>query len=116
MTEYLDRYPTMHEYAEGKRINPKLTDLISRADSIEAVASEITEERSVMNCGLDMAIKIIKALPSADAVQGEWIVKDNELVCSICGNSVSFSRTPKGWVLGKFCQSCGTRMKGGGSE
>lgn len=129
MTEYLDRYPTMHEYAEGKRINPKLTDLISRADAIEAVcgtccedgkkyekctiyrrglcadlealealpsaetheirtethgvcliskadaieavADAITEERSVMDCGLDMAIKIIKALPSADAVSRE---------------------------------------------
>lgn len=50
---------------------------------------------------------------SADAVQGEWIEKGGELVCSVCGNSVSFSRTPKGWALGKFCQSCGTRMKGG---
>lgn len=48
--------------------------------------------------------------------KGEWIEKGGELVCSVCGNSVSFSRTPKGWALGKFCQSCGTRMKGGDTE
>lgn len=52
----------------------------------------------------------------ADRPQGEWVEKGGELVCSVCGNSVSFSRTPKGWVLGKFCQSCGTRMKGGDAE
>ena len=33
--EYIDRMPSMTEYAEGKRINPKMTDLISRADAIE---------------------------------------------------------------------------------
>ncbi len=58
MTEYLDRYPTMHEYAEGKRINPNLTDLISRADAIDALYA------------YQDAVRIIKALPSADAVQG----------------------------------------------
>ena len=50
------------------------TDLISRADAIEAVADAITEERSVMNCGLDIATKIIKALPS-DEVQAKCIAE-----------------------------------------
>ena len=50
--------------------------------------------------------------PSAEAVHGEWEEKGGKLVCSVCGNSVSFSQTPKGWVLGKFCQSCGVRMDG----
>ena len=62
---------------------------------------------------IDMAIEAL----SVEDVQGEWIEKDGELVCSVCGNSVSFSRTPKGWVLGKFCQSCGAKMvKGGDTE
>ena len=60
--KYLDRYPTMHEYAEGKRINPKLTDLISRADAIEAVAS-ITMSIHLSNVICDK----LSALPSADA-------------------------------------------------
>ena len=61
----------------------------------------------------EKAIRMAIEALSAEAVQGEWIEKGGELVCSVCGNSVSFSRTPKGWVLGKFCQTCGARMKGG---
>lgn len=60
---------------------------------------------------LRMAIEALSERP-----KGDWIDKDGELVCSVCGNSVSFSRTSKGWVLGKFCQSCGTKMKGGDTE
>ena len=56
---------------------------------------------------IDMAIESLQT----KAVQGEWIENGGELVCSACGNSVSFSRTPKGWVLGKFCQTCGARMQ-----
>ena len=74
MTEYLDRYPTMHEYAEGKRIDPKLTDLISRADAIEAVRKKLQDWGSYAfedyRRGLYEAQDIIEALPSADAVQG----------------------------------------------
>lgn len=98
MTEYLDRYPTMHEYAEGKRINPKLTDLISRADAIDAFENKVSIE------GEDNAYKFglyvqgvmdkIKALPSADAVQG-WIPVEEQppvfpcLVCDAKGNQPS---------------------------
>lgn len=76
MTEYLDRYPTMHEYAEGKRINPKLTDLISRADAIEAVRKivpyVIDNDTGQWGILVNKAnvITELSALPSADAVQG----------------------------------------------
>ena len=65
--KYLDRYPTMHEYAEGKRINPKLTDLISRADAIKAVAS-ITMSIHLSDVICDKLL----ALPSADARIGDY--------------------------------------------
>lgn len=60
--KYLDRYPTMHEYAEGKRINPKLRELISKADAIETVAS-ITMSIHLS----DVICDKLMALPSADA-------------------------------------------------
>ena len=40
-------------------------------------------------------VRTYPIVPSADAVQGEWIEKGGEIVCSVCGNSVSFSRTPE---------------------
>ena len=79
MTEYLDRYPTMHEYAEGKRINPKLTDLISRADAIDAVAEEWLSEASAESPYVNeddigayrtLAENLFKDVPSAEA---NWI-------------------------------------------
>ncbi len=86
---------------------------MTREEAIEILS---VYQEGLNNWGMDRIAKAfdmaIEAL-SADALQGEWIEKGGELVCSVCGNSVSFLRTPKGWALGKFCQSCGTRMKGG---
>jgi len=48
-------------------------DLISRADAIEAVAS-ITMSIHLSNVICDK----LSALPSAEAVQGEWIRKEKE--------------------------------------
>ena len=114
-----------------------MSDLISRSDAINAVHKyfvdkinnephEIDEDGDDVFTDMKsvnalfhhnkMVSKAIKALPSAEAVQGEWVEKGGELVCSVCGNSVSFSRTPKGWVLGRFCQTCGARMYKGGEE
>jgi hypothetical protein len=85
--KYLDRYPTMHEYAEGKRINPKLTDLISRTDAVNAVhkyfvdafnnepheidedGDDVFTDMKSVNALLHhnkMVSKALKALPSAD--------------------------------------------------
>ena len=56
----------------------------------------------------------VKALPSADRPQGEWIYTNDPLrlndewACSRCGN-ISFMRT-------NFCDRCGARMKGADDE
>lgn len=52
----------------------------------------------------------VKALPSADRPQGEWIYTNDPLrlndewACSRCGN-ISFMET-------NFCDRCGAQMKG----
>ena len=119
-----------------------MSDLISRQDAIDALGEEpdiwndTEEEWAYRNAWVEH-ISAIKSLPSADAVSrddlikayekglqaqvvdltesrptGEWVEKDGECVCSECGNSVSFSWTEDGWVLGKFCQTCGAKMGG----
>lgn len=54
---------------------------------------------------------------------GRWIYEGNELVCSRCGGSVSFSRnndglalSGKAWTLGIYCQTCGAKMDEGGAD
>lgn len=60
----------------------------------------------------------VKALPSADRPQGEWIVDmaNYKSVCPVCGaKETEFIYGTEMWYgLGesKFCPSCGARMKG----
>ena len=81
-------------------------DLIKRSDAIGACAYETIECYE--------ARKAIRALPSADRPQGEWIYTNNPLrlddewECSRCGN-ISFVKT-------NFCDRCGARMKGADDE
>jgi len=106
-----------------------VTDLISRADAIEAVCREICDTRRDKcetmadgNCGI---IQRLEALPSADAVHGEWehwgspFSDESEvidtIVCSVCGaRFIEPKDEPKGEY--NYCPSCGARMYKGGDD
>lgn len=94
-------------------------DLISRADAIEAVVNahpmaeaEKGSSKQVFWVRVSDVAKALKALPSADAVHGEWHrrIVDNgynaDWVCSECGYRASYNHY-------NYCPSCGARMKGG---
>ena len=97
------------------------TDLISRTDAIEAIASASEEpnyqhEGEDWMDGLCQAEQIIDALPSAEAVQGEWIHDGQNFKggldwchCSECGCKTSAN----GLSMYNYCPNCGARMKGG---
>ena len=137
-----------------------MTDLISRADAIEAVRWETSKlGRGLLGKGdildiiealpsaeqhnkdaisregllrsweelsprgrteFDQVIMTIPALPSADAVQGEWIVREYctneldyrrwiEIECPFCGERPTYENLDNM----NFCPNCGARMKGG---
>lgn len=84
-----------------------MTDYINRADAIEAIPCGLCYDKS--NC-----VKAIEALPSADAVHGEWLhnafYSGNEYKCSVCGETFKF-------LMGaNFCPNCGARMYKGGDD
>ena len=89
-----------------------MTDLISRADAI-AYIDRVIKSGLGRYKSLNYIRKYISALPSADAVQGEWIFNPTDAIdlmfakpkCSKCGFESSDG--------GNYCPSCGARMKGG---
>jgi RNA polymerase subunit RPABC4/transcription elongation factor Spt4 len=62
----------------------------------------------------------VKALPSADRPQGEWIVSSKDSICPICGkDEAEFICGTEDWYgygLSNYCPNCGERMKGTDNE
>lgn len=97
-----------------------MSDLIRRDDAREAIEKlmEIHFDRQVV---LAKARDAIVSLPSAEAVQGEWIplVMNGEYKCSVCGRASKSDNAA--WVnipsaYWNFCPNCGADMRGGDSE
>lgn len=98
-------------------------DLISRADAIEAVhdACNYCDTCDIKDIGCSQ-INALSALPSAEAVQGEWIKTVggngwNEwyvFKCPFCGATIE-DKHYHSWKY-NFCPNCGARMYKGGGE
>ena len=89
------------------------SDLISRADAVEAVCGGCSIETK-NNCkeeGDCYEVQNLKALPSAEPKRGEWEMcedTDGEYgVCSVCGNDADFSHYGKPY---RYCPNCGAYM------
>lgn len=97
-----------------------MTDYISRADAIDAVTKLCVDGYKAKVDGYfipltDALINTLSALPSADAVQGEWILvkgsngKDYHK-CSKCLHTQEITGVKN------YCAVCGAIMKGGDDE
>ena len=90
-----------------------MSDLISRADAIDAIREECWECNNMFND--DLYMKIL-ALPSADRPSGEWQSSvDDFKICSVCGFDYCSDIAYKYFDVSRFdyCPSCGAFMKGG---
>ena len=80
-------------------------DLVRRSDAIEAV------ENNSYGMGSRASVKAIKALPSAEAVQGEWTnVGVLTVRCSNCKSEFHELEAMN------FCPNCGADMRGEDGE
>lgn len=103
-----------------------MSDLIRREDAINVVG-EIETMRLKGQIDLTYAptIKRLKAIPSADRPQGEWVKHDDERdYCSRCKHifkTRTITQQDK-WTLYigdlgyNYCPNCGARMKGADDE
>lgn len=97
-----------------------MTDLISRADVLKYPIrlDHYDEEHGNRDfvLGIESVMEYVESLPSADAVQGEWIHDGQNFKggldwchCSECGCKTSAN----GLSMYNYCPNCGARMKGG---
>ena len=84
-------------------------DLIRRDDAIEALKG-----REGILPDAYTAVAIIRAIPSADRPQGEWIehwypyFDVAGIECSICGKDVPYWE--RNYDMPNYCPNCGARM------
>ena len=81
-----------------------MSDLISRQDAIEAVAT-VTMSIHLSNVLCDKLL----ALPSTDRPTGKWIYGNGNGECSVCHHERQY-----GWD--NYCGNCGAKMRGGSHE
>lgn len=90
------------EVEQGNDVVVEPTDLISRADAIEAVEDGMC---TFYDCDV---LDRINAVPSADRPSGEWT---DMCACSICGFQPWYERDIH--TL-SYCPNCGAKMRSGG--
>ena len=97
-------------------------DLISRQDAIKTVirmCSPICDGELEKKAYTDCVVAEINSLPSAEAVQGEWIDIDNYYrmaTCSHCLKVAMFEKWGEHTRPYNFCPNCGVRMLGEDGE
>lgn len=98
-----------------------MSDLIKREDAVEVIKKNYY---NVGGCGATLKVMIeqIKAIPSADRPQGEWIDAEIPLesggsmpiqACNLCKTFYPLAYTGGGH---RFCPNCGAKMKGADDE
>lgn len=108
--------------AEWYKLNDRADaiNFIKKLMDRDCAPCDFTEHDKIAVICYQTAIKALSALPSAEAVQGEWIKKqvfNPELdkyvpfiECSVCGYEPYYGGSESKF---NYCANCGARMKGG---
>ena len=91
---------------------------LSGTFEIDDTNGEFIDEIKYLNTAITPEIEITDHFGNKATYKridrGRWVVdpKTGDVVCSQCGNSVSFTQTDDGgWTVGKWCQTCGAHME-----
>ena len=94
--------------ADAAQINGSLINKQNTINAIENTDVKLTKK------DWDELMGAINALPSAEAVQGEWVLDGGTPICSVCHEEPCWSS--EGYDFTDFCPNCGADMRGGEDE
>ena len=80
--------------------------------AVEYVACRDPREYS-LNPAYPNIIKALNEVPAADVapvVHGEWLHKNGEMYCSVCGSEALMDEV---YYKSPYCPDCGAKMDGG---
>lgn len=97
----------MTEFARGNNV-PVKTDFISREEALAVFGNIHPQDYNAIAYRTR-----IKKIPAADVrpvVRGEWIVRGQDIYCSVCKNESGYN--PFGASsFSNFCPNCGADMR-----
>ena len=79
----------------------------------EAVFQELDSLKADIKLAMLGVYKAVDAIPAADVapvIHGEWIRKNGEMYCSVCGGEALMDEV---YYKSPYCPDCGAKMDGG---
>ena len=88
-------------------------EYINKTELLFEMATSLIPQSMDITRGYAIAKDLIKKAPTADVipvVHGEWIHKNGEMYCSICGSEALMDEV---YYKSPYCPDCGAKMDGG---
>ena len=91
-------------------------EYINKTELLFEMATSLIPQSMDITRGYAIAKDLIRKAPTADVapvVHGEWIRKNGELYCSVCGNEALMDEV---YYKSPYCPDCGAKMDRGNTD
>ena len=88
-------------------------EYINKTELLFEMATSLIPQSMDITRGYAIAKDLIRKAPTTDVapvIHGEWIHKNGEMYCSVCGSEALMDEV---YYKSPYCPDCGARMDGG---
>ena len=91
-------------------------EYINKTELLFEMATSLIPQSMDITRGYAIAKDLIRKAPVADVapvIHGEWIHKNGEIYCSVCGGEALMDEV---YYKSPYCPDCGAKMDGGNTD